>query len=65
MAQLCKGTVVYVLADNDESGRRVANTIQSDLQGIEEKAKVIVPVPDIPKADISEVHQKYHAEKDI
>lgn len=34
MAQLCKGAVVYVLADNDEPGRRVANTIQSDLQGI-------------------------------
>jgi len=53
MAQLCKGAVVYVLADNDEPGRRVANTIQSDLQGIAKSAKVIVPVPDIPKADIS------------
>jgi len=27
MAQLCKGAVVYVLADNDEPGKRVANTI--------------------------------------
>ncbi|MBO5031082.1 MAG: hypothetical protein J6D08_04190 [Lachnospiraceae bacterium] len=53
MAQLCKGAVVYVLADNDVPGRRVANTIQSDLQGIAKSAKVIVPVPDIPKADIS------------
>ena len=33
MAQLCKGAVVYVLADNDEPGRRVASTIRGDLTG--------------------------------
>lgn len=61
MAQLCKGAVVYVLADNDEPGRRVANTIQSDLQGIAKSAKVIVPVPDIPKADISDYFAAGHS----
>ena len=60
MAQLCKGAVVYVLADNDEPGRRVANTIQSDLQGIAESAKIIVPVPDILKADISDYFATGH-----
>lgn len=65
MAQLCKGAVVYVLADNDEPGRRVANTIQSDLQGIAEKAKVIVPVPDIPKADISDYFAAGHSKAEF
>ena len=65
MAQLCKGAVVYVLADNDEPGRHVANTIQSDLQGIAEKAKVIVPVPDIPKADISDYFAAGHSKAEF
>lgn len=60
MAQLCKGAVVYVLADNDEAGKQVANTIKSDLQGIAKSAKVIIPVPDIPKADISDYFAAGH-----
>ena len=51
-AFFCNGSVL--LADNDEPGRRVANIIQSDLQDIAKSAKVIVPVTDIPKADISD-----------
>lgn len=65
MAQLCKGAVVYVLADNDEPGRRVANIIKSDLQGIAKSAKVIVPVPDIPKADISDYFAAGHSKEDF
>lgn len=65
MAQLCKGAVVYVLADNDEPGRRVANTIQSDLQGVAKSAKVIVPVPDIPKADISDYFAAGHSKAEF
>lgn len=65
MAQLCKGAVVYVLADNDEPGRRVASTIQGDLQGIAESAKVIVPVPDIPKADISDYFAAGHSKAEF
>lgn len=65
MAQLCKGAVVYVLADNDEPGRRVANTIKSDLQGIAKSAKVIVPVPDIPKADISDYFAAGHSKEEF
>lgn len=65
MAQLCKGADVYVLADNDEPGRRVANIIQSDLQGIAKSAKVIVPVPDIPKADISDYFAAGHSREEF
>lgn len=65
MAQLCKGAVVYVLADNDEPGQRVANIIQSDLQGIAKSAKVIVPVPDTPKADISDYFAAGHSKAEF
>ncbi|MFG6366864.1 MAG: DNA primase [Lachnospiraceae bacterium] len=65
MAQLCKGAIVYILADNDESGRRVANIIQSDLQGIAKSAKVIVPVPDILKADISDYFAAGHGKAEF
>ena len=65
MAQLCKGAVVYVLADNDEPGRRVANVIQSDLQGIAKSAKVIVPMPDTPKADISDYFAAGHSKEEF
>ncbi len=65
MAQLCKGAVVYILADNDEPGRRVANTIQNDLRGIAKSAKVIVPMPDIPKADISDYFAEGHTKEEF
>lgn len=64
-ATLFKGAEVYILADNDEPGRKVANTILSDLKGIAKSAKVIVPVPDIPKADISDFFAAGHSNEDF
>lgn len=64
-ATLFKGAEVYILADNDEPGRKVANTILSDLKGIAKNAKVIVPVPDIPKADISDFFAAGHSNEDF
>ena len=64
-ATLFKGAEVYILADNDEAGRKVANTILSDLNGIAKSAKVIVPVPDIPKADISDYFAAGHSNEDF
>lgn len=64
-ATLFKGAEVYILADNDEPGRKVANTILSDLKGIAKSAKVIVPVPDISKADISDYFAAGHSNEDF
>lgn len=64
-ATLFKGAAVYILADNDEPGRKVANAILSDLKGIAKSAKVIVPVPDIPKADISDYFAAGHNNEDL
>ena len=64
-ATLFKGAAVYILADNDEPGRKVANAILSDLKEIAKSAKVIVPVPDIPKADISDYFAAGHGNEDF
>lgn len=64
-ATLFQGAEVYILADNDEPGRKVANTILSDLKGIAKSAKIIVPVPDIPKADISDYFAAGHSNEDF
>ena len=65
MAQLCKGAVVYILADNDEPGRRVASVIQGDLQGVAKSAKVVVPMPGVPKADISDYFAAGHSKAEF
>ena len=64
-ATLFKDAEVYILADNDEPGRKVANAILSDLKEIAKSAKVIVPVPDIPKADISDYFAAGHSNEDF
>lgn len=64
-ATLFKGAAVYILADNDEPGRKVANAILSDLKEIAKSARVIVPVPDIPKADISDYFAAGHSNEDF
>ena len=64
-ATLFKDAEVYILADNDEPGRKVANTILSDLKGIAKSAKVIVPMPDVPKADISDYFAAGHGNEDF
>lgn len=53
-ASILKDAVVYILADNDIPGQSVANRIYADLQGIVKTANIITPMPDIPKADITD-----------
>lgn len=61
MAQLCRGAEVYVLADNDGPGRRAADMIRHDLEGTAKSVKVVIPVPDIPKADVSDYFAAGHS----
>ena len=65
MAQLFKGADVIILADNDEPGKRVADSILNDLQGIAKSAKVLIPIPDVPKADISDYFEAGHSREDF
>ncbi len=52
--EVLKGAIVYILADNDGPGKQVAQRIFSDLEGIAKERKIIVPMPNIPKADITD-----------
>lgn len=53
-AELVRNAKVVILADNDNPGIAVANTILDDIKGIAKSAKIIIPMPDIPKADITD-----------
>ncbi len=64
-AGLFKNANVIILADNDEQGKRVANVIQRDLQGIAKSAKVIVPMPDMPKGDITDYFNAGHSKAEF
>lgn len=59
-AELVKGANVVILADNDKPGIDVANTILNDIQGIAKSAKIILPMPDVPKADITDYFEAGH-----
>lgn len=64
-SELVNGADVIILADNDEPGRAVANTILNDIQPVTKSAKIVVPMPDIPKADISDYFQAGHTEQEF
>lgn len=51
---------VIVLADNDKPGGKLASTVVKDLKGIVKSIKIIVPVPNTPKADITDYFEAGH-----
>lgn len=64
-AELVKGADVVILADNDEPGKQVANTILHDVLPVVKSAKIILPMPDIPKADISDYFEAGHSKEEF
>lgn len=59
-ADLVSGADVIILADNDKPGITVANNILHDIKGVVKSAKIIVPMQDIPKADITDYFEQGH-----
>ena len=57
-SQLAKDATVYILADNDPPGKKVAETILNDVKPVAKAAKIIVPVPDIQKADVTDFFER-------
>lgn len=53
---------VIVLADNDIAGKKAAEQIKMDVQDVVKSVKIIVPVPDTPKADISDYFETHSKE---
>lgn len=64
-ATLVQGAEVYILADNDAAGRRVAETIFNDVQAVAKCVKIITPMPDIPKADITDYFEAGHSKEEF
>ena len=64
-AALLKGAGVFILADNDEAGKRVAETIQNDIKAVAKSCKIIVPMPDTPKADITDYFNAGHSKAEF
>lgn len=64
-ATLVQGAEVYILADNDQAGRRVAETIFNDVQAVAKGVKIITPMPDIPKADITDYFEAGHSKEEF
>ena len=60
-----QGADVYILADNDEAGKRVAETIQNDIKTVAKSSKIIVPMPDTPKADITDYFNAGHSKQEF
>lgn len=64
-AGLLRDADVIILADNDHPGKTVAQRIYDDLQGIARSKKIVVPMPDVPKADISDFFEAGHTVKEF
>lgn len=64
-AELVKDADVVILADNDKPGIAVANTILKDIKTIAKSVKIIVPMPDIPKADITDYFEAGHSKEEF
>lgn len=64
-AVLFKNANVIILADNDEPGKHVASVIQRDLQRIAKSVGVIVPMPDMPKGDITDYFNAGHSKAEF
>ena len=63
--ELVKGANVVILADNDSPGIAVANTILQDIQTVTKSAKIVVPMPDVPKADITDYFETGHSKEEF
>lgn len=60
VSELCKDADVIVLSDNDDPGKKLASTVVKDLKGIAKSIKIIVPMPNTPKADITDYFEAGH-----
>lgn len=64
-ADLVKNANVIILADNDRPGTTVANAILKDIQPVAKSAKIVIPMPDVPKADITDYFNAGHSKAEL
>ena len=59
-AEIFNGANLIVLADNDEPGKELARNVYSDVKEITKSCKIIIPVKDTLKADITDYFEAGH-----
>lgn len=64
-AEILRDTDVIILADNDAPGKAVAQRIYDDLKGIARSRKIIIPMPDIEKADVTDFFAAGHSKEEL
>lgn len=60
VSELCKDADVIVLTDNDDPGKKLASTVVRDLKGTAKSIRIIIPMPEVPKADITDYFEAGH-----
>ena len=63
-AELFAGADAVIFRDNDRPGLELAERVAADVRAVAKSVRIINPVPDIPKGDISDF-LKDHAPEDI
>lgn len=59
-AEMFNGVNLVILADNDEPGKELARNVYSDVKEITKSCKIIIPVKDTLKADITDYFEAGH-----
>lgn len=60
VSEIVRQANVIILADNDEPGEQLAYQVMQDLQLISNSVRIIKPIPDVDKADITDYFEAGH-----
>lgn len=61
VSEIARQANVIILADNDEPGEQLAYQVMQDLQLISNSVRIIKPMPDVDKADITDYFEQGHS----
>lgn len=60
VSEIVRQANVIILADNDNPGEQLAYQVMQDLQLIANNVSIIKPMPEVPKADITDYFEEGH-----
>lgn len=60
VSEIVRQANVIILADNDKPGEQLAYQVMQDLQLIANNVSIIKPMPEVPKADITDYFEAGH-----
>lgn len=65
IAEVFKNAEMIILADNDIAGKKLAKSVYSDVRKISKSCKIIIPVPEVEKADVTDYFEAGHSIEDF